>query len=120
MILTVSNLIRVLDDYGICNGRIRKPPTTDGIPITDNRPPTHRPTDHRPPTYRQVFNRTTSCRPETHRRTDSPITDLPNQLFTNPLTHQTYLNRVTTGPILSLINFNSSLRLGAIYLVVKL
>ena len=55
MILTVSNLIKVLDDYGICNGRIRKPPTTGGIPTTDNRPPTTNrfytdPPTHRPPT----------------------------------------------------------------------
>ena len=96
-----------------------RPPTTDHRPPTDSTP-THRPTDHRLLTYRQVFNRTTSCRPETHPLTDSPITDLPNQLITNPLTHQTYLNRVATGPILSLINFNSSLRLNAIYLLVKL
>ena len=55
------------------------------------------------------------------RLTDSPTHQLPTDRLTDPLTtnhpfiHQTYFNRVTIGPILSIINFNSSFRMGIIY-----
>ena len=90
------------------------PPTTD---LPTSAPPTHwqlttdpatsvPPTDW-PPSYCQVFDR-----PTDHQLTDSPIL---LQLTTNPSTRQTYFNRVTIGPIVSITNFNSSIKMGTIY-----
>ena len=75
--------------------RITKPPTTD-----------HRQVFHQLPTHLQVF----------HRLTERSSTDSPNllQLTNNPFTHQSYFHGVTIGPILSITNFNSSFRMGAI------
>ena len=106
---------------------ITKPPSTDRPPTADNRPPTHRqvlyqPIDQRQPTHRQFLHRSTDHRPPTqrqflHRRTDHRLTDSPIllQLTNNPLTHQSFFNRVTIGPILSITNFNSSFEMGTIY-----
>ena len=101
------------------NRRITKPPTTDRSPTTDHRPtdkfstdppttdpPISAPPIHRPPNQRQIL----------HRPTDHRITDSPTllQLTNNPLTHQSYFNRVTIGPVLSVTNFNSSFGMGTI------
>ena len=83
--------------------------------LTDNRPATPRQVLHRPTNHRHLNHQPTNHRPPTHQFTDPPTTGSPTQLTTNPSTHQTYFNRVSTGPILSLIYFNSSFGLGAIY-----
>ena len=75
------------------------PPTTDQ--------PTSVPPTHRPPTHRQVLHR-----PANHRLTDSPIL---LQLANNPLTCQSYFNRVTIGSILSATNSSSSFGMSTIY-----
>ena len=82
-----------------------RPPISYRPPTTDHRLTDRSSTDPLTTDHRQVFPRPT----------DSPTTDVPNQLTTNPLTQQTYLNRVATGPILSLINFNLSFGLRTIY-----
>ena len=79
---------------------------------TDNRPPTNRqvfhwPIDYRPPTHRQVLHRSIN-----HRLTDSSTI---LQLTINPLTRQSYFNKVSIGPILSTTNFKSSFGMGTIY-----
>ena len=84
------------------------PPTTNHQPTdkcsTDHQQPTTNqwtsvPLTHRPPNHRQVLHQ-----PTDHRLTDSPTL---LQLSNNPLTHQSFFNRVTVGPILSTTNFNS-------------
>ena len=120
--ISISNLMAQ-------NRRITKPPTTDRPPTTNNRPQTHRQVLHQPSTHRQVLHRPTNHQPlttnsptdppspipidinsPTHRPTNHQLTDSPTllQLTTNPLIHQTYFNRVAIGPILLIINFNSS------------
>ena len=86
--------------------------------LQNHRPPT----GHRPPTHRQVLHRPTHHRPPTHlqvlhRHTDHPITESPTllQLTNNPLTLQSYFNKVSIGPVPAITNFNSSFGMGTIY-----
>ena len=97
-------------DAPITNHRPTDKCSTDPM-TTDNRPPTHRqvlhrPTDHQPLTHQKVL----------HRPTDHQFTDSPTllQLTNNPLTHQSYFNRVTIGPVLSITKFSSSFGMGII------
>ena len=113
--------------------RITKPPATGKSLTTDHRltnhrpptpdPPTSAPLTHRPPTTdhrptdQRVFHRPTDSPtgfPPTHRSPTHRLTTLL-QLTYNPLTHQSYFNRVTIGPILSITNFNSSFGMRTIY-----
>ena len=106
--------------------------STDHRQATDHRPHRQvldRPTNHRPPTtepptsvlptHRQLLHRRTFNRSPTSDKCsiDSLITDSPTllQLTKNPLTQQSFFNRGTTGPILSITNFNSSFGMGTIY-----
>ena len=72
---------------------ITRPPTTDSLPTTNNRPPTHRqvlhrPTDHRQLIHQQVFHQPTNNRqPTTDPPTGLPPTHWPPN--TNSLTHRT-------------------------------
>ena len=79
-----------------------RPPTHLQVPqrppTTDHRQILHRINDHRHLNHRQVFHQSTD-----YRLTDQPTTGSPTQLTTNP---NILTNRVTTGPILSLINFS--------------
>ena len=81
--------------------------------LQNHRPPT----DRRPPTHRQVLHQPSDHQLIDRSSTDPPITDLPTllQLTKNPLTHQSYFNRVTIGPILLTTNFNSLFAMGTIY-----
>ena len=109
--------------------RIAKPLTTDRPLTTNNRPPTNRQVLHRPnncwqpttdpstglqtthqlpTTNHQLTNRSSTYPPTTDSPTHWQVLRWPTnhnsstllQLTTNPLTHQTYFKRVTTGPIL--------------------
>ena len=100
------------------------PPTTDHQAnvkcftnrlTTDNRPPTHWQVLQQPANHRLIDKCSTD-----RQSTDSPTHNyLPNDSHTyyntnNPLTHQSYFNRVTTEPIFSITNFNSSFGMGTI------
>ena len=77
-----------------------------------NKATDHRPTDHRLTDHQQPTTDPSAGPPLSHQPLNTVATD---SFSTDPQTHQTYLNRVTTGPILSLINFNSPFVSGAIY-----
>ena len=121
--------------FTVMNWGITKPLTTDNQPMThwqvlhwptncwptNKCPLSHWPlaTDHRQVLHWSINHQSTDKCSIDHRLTDrssnNPVITGSStllQLTNNPLTHQSYFNRVTIGPILSITNFNSSFGMG--------
>ena len=106
--------------------------STDHRKTTNHQQPTTNPLSGSQTTHRPLITNSPTVLPPTHRlptadssigpplthgplNTNSPTLLTLLQSTTNPLTHQTYFNRVTIGPILSLINFNWSFGLSTVH-----
>ena len=98
--------------------------TTDYRQVTDHQPTSRSSNDHQPTEKCSTNSPTTSNWSPTkrwwqvfHGPTNHRLTYPPTllQLTNNALTHQSYFNRVTIRPIISITNFSSSFWMGTIY-----